>query len=396
MAVRIQKTREEEERVGRVVGQAGEVIRSFDDLQMPGEERQVTYTERKYRSSSAALNEANEFGENLKTEIRDMLRGIEEKLAEIGYQVESTQRFRGLEKFYSFFGARDRAERLRLKRIEALNVDESVREIMSEANKVVREIGTNEDILESNIQRFNQELNRVTDRIAKYQPLLLVASTEHDKLEAEMKKLELDLQACDEKTRPAAQKKFEEVQRACQRARGDVVDYLGVVNENQRNIDVLQKKRNADLQTVFALRQMQRGLFEKMSGMKPVFETIADTAKVRARVERFLNIDPAVNKVINLALEDSLKTAEATVDVAIDRARKAPIDPRQSDALAKGLVDLVERWAAGVEKLREEIRTGHPVDAEDGNAANDQVANAGNDNPETAGAEDNDIGQLKI
>lgn len=160
------------------------------------------------------------------------------------------------------------------------------------------------------------------------------------------------------------------IQRDYQKTKLREAELVEIVNNAQRAIPEIQKNRDAARESIQAYRQMRRGLLEKLKNFEEVMKNAMTSVRARARLERYQNMDPAINKTISLVTEHNIKHAGAAMQIAIDRASKAAINPEESLRLAQEIRGYIEEYMRGLESLEDEAQRGNRVPVEPGPSAN--------------------------
>lgn len=319
-------------------------------------------------NASARLQAANEFGQKMQRELGQLCIGIEQSLAEIGYSVSESYNFRGSEKFWAFMGkfstkALEKAKVMRIQRLENQTVEDSVNEIINRVIETIKQLGEIEEDYKSDSTSYQETLTYMINRLKEAQPSFKAVKTERESLEGQVKtaRLELESGTVTEDERPDKEKEFEELQRKYQKALLEETELLEIINKAQQAIPEVQKSRDAAHQAIQAIRQMRRGLLEKQQNFETVLKNAMTAVRARARLERYENIDPAFNKNIALVTEHNVKVAGAAMQIAIERAAKAALDPNESLRLAQEIRGYIEEYMRGLENLEDEAMKGPRV-----------------------------------
>ncbi|MBI4991717.1 MAG: hypothetical protein HZB99_00675 [Candidatus Harrisonbacteria bacterium] len=346
-------------------------ITGLDELDVTKEGGAKT-TAQVLKGASSKLAEAKVFGDRMEQELRDLCMGLETKLEEIGYSVSDSYRFRGTEKVWAFFGGlglkscTDRAQRLRLHRLQTQDVQESVKEVNDLVEKTIRELGEIEKQYLADIgdvkagTGYNATLRLVIEKLKEAQPKFREVKERREKFETELKTLQMELESgtVSESERPAKEDELEELRKNHQKAYLLETELHEVIQNAQRAIPEIQKNRDAAQQAVQSLRQMRRGLLEKMENFRIVLETAMTAVRARAKLERYENVDPALNKTITLLSEHNVKVAAAAMEIAIERAKHAAINPEDSARLLNELTESINTYATELAALEEDAKQG--------------------------------------
>ena len=325
----------------------------------------VQAVQQRTTGASTRLQAANEFGQKMQQELGQLCIGIEQSLAEIGYSVSEAYNFRGAEKFWAFLGkfhqgSLERAKVMRIQRLETQTVEASVQEIVRRVLETIKQLGEIEHDYEHDGEEYKKTLTYVIQRLKEAQPGFKETKGNREDLEAQVKtaRLELESGTVSEDERPEKEETFEALQRDYQKTLLKETELLEVINNAQRAIPEVQKSRDAAQQAIQAIRQMRRGLLEKQQNFQTVLENAMTAVRARARLERYENIDPAFNKNIALLTEHNVKVSGAAMQIAIERAAKAALDPNESLRLAQEIRGYIEEYMKGLENLEGEADKG--------------------------------------
>ncbi len=365
---------------GRRQIEEGLNLDDLDNLSSTKSEQSKVVQDRVGTQGSNRLQVAKEFGQKMQQELGALCVGIEEGLAQIGYSVSESYNFSGSEKFWAFLGrfhkkSLDRAKVMRIQRLETQDVKQSVNEIVKRGTETIKQLGEIEKEYEKDAESYKNLLTYIIDRLQKAQPKFKQIKTTREELEAQVKNLRLELESgtVSEDERPSKEQEFEDLQRKYQAALLEETELVEIINNAQRAIPEVQKNRDSTHQSIQAIRQMRRGLWEKLKNFKDVLENAMTAVRAQARLERYENIDPAINKTVTLVTEHNIKVAGAAMQVAIERAAKAAISPEESLRLAQEIRSYIDGYMDGLSKLEEEAQKGARVPVPESDSGSDDT-----------------------
>ena len=354
------------------------VITSLDDLSIQRTDRTVHRYEERSSEAKSKLQIAKEVGEQMQRELGTLCSDLEEKLADIGYEVSQAYTFQGMEKFYLFLGnfglksLTNKAHQLRIVRLENQSVKQSVDLVIKLIHTTIDELGAVEREYTIDIVEYKATLNKIIQKLKAIEPEYKEAKVERERIEEEVKslKLELDAGTIEESERPAKEEEYEQLQRDCQDALLKETDALEILNNAQRALPEVQKNRDAAEKSVIAIHQMRRGLMEKTENFKTVLERAMTAVVAKAKLQRYNVMDPAINKVITEITNHNIATMGANLQVAMTRAAKAAIDPKESMRLTNELIGHINEYMEGLVHLEEEAGGGvkRPGEGDDYNS----------------------------
>lgn len=359
---------------------AENVVTDLESLDVRTPESSVATIDARARDYKSKMQAAREFGETMDRELKEMASGLEARLQEIGQSVIDATNFKGgREKILSFFGrlgvksALDAAQKRRLIRLDQQEVDEVVAQIAQFVVGTIQELGEIEHQYASDKQSYDELIKTVIKKLEETQPRYAEARAEKERLETELKNLTMELEAgtIDEKSRPAAERKKDDLDLEFHEALLAETEFLEIVRRAQEAVPELQKSRDSAQKSIVALRQMRRGLLEKQENFALVLKNAMTAVRAQARLERFESVDPVYNRTITLITEHNVKVAGAAMSLAIERAQHAAIDPDKSIQLAIELLGHINDFCEGIIALEDDAKKGARRPVADHRTTND-------------------------
>lgn len=349
-------------RLGREVQQTAITsLESFDvETQEKTPERVREAHNQRFADSSQKLQVAKVQIDQMREDLRGLCIGLEERLNEIGYRVSEAYQFQGWEKFWSFVGFADKAADMRYQRLQKQEVDELVEEVKKLTQGTINELGQREEEFEEAKGEYRATHKRTIQKYEQAQPKYKAAQAAREKLDAEIKERELELESgvISEDVRPQKEDELEELKRERFAKHLEELDFLGVVTNAQRAIPVIEQNIDAAEKSVLAIHQMRRDALEKIQNFTTLLDNAMVSIRNRATLERYESTDPAFNKTVTLITETNIKMAGAAMQVAKQRLAKAAIDPEKASQLMDELLGHINEFLEGVSDLEEEAKEG--------------------------------------
>lgn len=366
MAGQSDMLRQIEDRKARV-GRLGEearttVIKDLADLEVRAGQGFAKDAEAIASQSRTRLELARETIARLPKELGQLTSDLVEELLHLGYTVEEVRSFTAWERILVWMGARDKAERSCLERLEQQSTRESVQRISELIVGTIEGLGAIEKEYETAVNDYNLATKLALQKLQVAQPRYESTRRSREGLEAAIKVLELELEpgAVDASARPAKEAELDILKRDYHDAHLLEIDLMVVLKVAEEAIKEVGKNRAAALEAIKAIHGMRRQLLEKQDGFSSILTNAMTGLKAAARIERFNAIDPSYNKAITAVTEMNVRVAGAATETFSNRLAKAAIDPetslRLAQELAQSTAEFLEKLAAIAEEAEKAQR----------------------------------------
>lgn len=249
---------------------------------------------------------------------------------------------------------------MRIERLQNQQVKQSVDLVSNYVRTTVNELGEVENQYKSDANDYKETINLILAKIEKSKPEHKAAAEHREKLEEQVKSLRRELEAgmVADDERPAKEQELEQLERDCQDSLLEETDRLEVLNNAQRALTGVKDNREAAEKSVIAIHQMRRGLLEKMENFRSVMENAMTAVIARAKLERYNVMDPAINKVVTEVTNHNIAVAGAAMQLAMDRAERAAIDPKEADRMTNELLGHIADYLNRLTGLADEAEAG--------------------------------------
>ncbi len=313
---------------------------------------------------SHKLQHAKEVARRTEEELGALCRGLNDKITELGIEIQRANEYHGVEWAYHVLGAAGldwahrRANVMRHRRLENLDTEQAVTELGKFVLATIEQLGESETEYEQDQEVYERKLTEVLAKQREATPLYLRALEVRQALNTEVAILEAALQEVAIADRPDAEGKFEAKKRALDAAKLDEATYLAVVKNAQEAIPELQKSRDAATKAIQSLHGMRQSMLEKFANFKIVLERATTAMRARAHIELFENTDPAFNAAISAITQNNVSTAGAALEVWAERIKQAAIDPKRSQELLNELLQHITDAAMSLQETETVVAAG--------------------------------------
>lgn len=342
------------------------VISDLDELATRVKvEQGALATQQQAAGARAMLLAAGELSEQVRVDLREITLNLESQLQELGEHVQDSAKFQGvMERTQAALGAlgwtsmRNRAELRRVSRLESMPMKDSLRLIGKLVEETVVELGKIEEQLIEDVEGeggYVETIKMVIEKLNQRQPEYQATRADREAVEVEITSLERELESgvVDEGQRPKLEARHDELQRKLNALRQQESELLAIIQKAQEAVPILKELRQAKQKEIEALRVMRRGLFEKFTNLHTTLDHAMSEVIAQAKTARCLDVDPAFNFTIDAIMKNTIRTAGALMESAIERANKAAVNPEDAARYAAEFRGYIEKYIEGIDKLEE-------------------------------------------
>lgn len=362
-------TREEERTRSKVVNLTEHAAYTDVDEALVREQEKVETAQQTHGigPKSAKLRHANEVGAKSTAEIKTLVAGLNNKVAELGVRVAEAEHYQGVEeRMFAFFGrvgfqgAKERADSMKHDRIQSMSLEDAVKEIHIYVQNVIKIIGESESKYKNDLIEYDKDIALILKKYKDANPGYLEAKAQREKLEAEVVEAEEELKAgtLEESEKPAKEKHFDDIKRQLAESRLQESTLLAVVQKAQEALPGVQAVRDSANDAIQSLHGMRQGMKEKFDNFESVLKNAATAMQARARMELFEAVDPALNTTIEAVVRNNVATAGAAQEVYTDRARIAAINPEKFAEISKEFMDNLADFQTKLAGIEANTKTG--------------------------------------
>lgn len=357
----------------------------------------VTRDDQTGRFRSAKLAESFKITSHNEEEMRRLAAGLNDRVAELGLVVKQAAKYQGFEEqLYSTLGTffksyRSEADALRHERLQHLNTDQAVREILQIVNFGIEQLGQSKHEYETKRDNAKAAIKMLLDKSAKYTPIYLAAKAKREQLEGQVQELgdELKSGTVEPAERPQKEQAFEELTQQLHVVAAEEIHALDITKEADTARPDRQAERDACEKSIIALLRMQTSFHEKYQNYASMLESEAVALRAQSNGALFECTDPVLNVTIADGLENVIAVAGGLTQAALQRAKIAAISPEQAKRLREQLRGHLNEASEELEKQETAYKLGPRAEVEragggDADAAPEAPADNGT-GPQAAG-----------